>query len=1514
MHDTAEPSGLHPLQTILSPAFNQAAFNQMKLALAHIQDAIAWVNPQGQIEWCNPAFDRLPQLAIDRILSAAQSSALGVNSKAFSECHEIHQEIRLTDCCFWLKMIHADGTMLVIRSQKASHDDCSPPTHLPPELLLPNPPEELLQPEARLQLTLDYTNVGSWIWDITSGRVALDKNAERLLGLVSGTYQPVYKAWRDCVYPEDIEGVEQSMTRSLATASDINVEYRAVYSDGSLHWLGSRGRGVRNQAGEWVQVMGLIIDITDRKQIELALAASQAQLQQQQEFLRQVIDTNPNLLFVKDAKGKYVLANQAIADFHNLPIEELLAKALEDFCSDPERAALFRQQNQWVIDHQQGMFIAEEQVDSGQHQGIEWLQWQKQPIWLPDRQEYGVLGIGVNISDRKRTEAALKTILQGTAFVTGEDFFLMLVQSLVSALGVYHVGIAELKDAQTLDMLAWWSDDQFQPKVSYSLPKVPPCVQSIDQGIYVCSRQVRAVFPNVEILERAEAESYLGVAMYNTAGIPIGVLCILDTKPIADIARTEALMRIFAARAATELERQRSTTVLDQINQELKTRVAQRTQELAQFQTELQKQARLLQAVLDNVGDGLIVADLEGRFLVFNPAAERILGIGAEAIPPEAWVAHYGVYISDRLTLCPFDQLPLIRAIRGEAADNVEIFIRNSQKPEGVWIDTTIRPFYDQTEQIAGGIVAFRDVTQKKAIDEALRQREQEFRTLVENSPDLIIRFDRQNRYRYVNPRMEQETGILAAEFIGKTPSELGFPELLTTCWTETIERTLATSVEQALEYEIDLLIGKQADLARFIPEFDSEGRVQSVLVVVRHITDLKRAEASLRESETRLRAIFENAPLAIGLVDIHTHRHVHYNAAHSTLFGYGDDEIADLTVETITHPDDIDADLQQVQRLVTGEIVDFKMQKRYIRKNGELLWGNLTCALIRDAKGEPIYLMGMVENINDRKQTEHKLLAVQEQLFITQERLHHLLSSSPGIIYAATPGAPNQPQTLTFISTNVMQILGYESQECLENDFWLKGIHPDDRSVFTTAEQEMLHQGYATCEYRFRHKNGSYRWLYDQTKLVQDEWGNPLERIGSWMDISDRKAAEAQLYHTNAQLAQTNAELARATRLKDEFLANMSHELRTPLNSILGLSEVMQEGAFGTLTDKQRQFLIIIQSSGKHLLALINDVLDLAKIEAGMLDLLIAETSIHSLCEVSLTMIQQQAHQKNISLVCLTEDLGTLQVDERRMRQVLLNLLSNAVKFTPEGGRVTLEVEGDPTQNSLSFSITDTGIGIAPEDISKLFQTFVQLDSSLSRHYEGTGLGLVLVKQIVELHGGQITVSSEVGRGSCFRVTLPWKTPQSPSSWSGAVCLEDLPEPQLILVTEPRILLAEDDLDGVATLTDYLQMRGFQMILAHDSAEAVQKAIAQSPHLVLIDVQMLGAADSQAAEIDGLEAIRQIRSHLKQVPIIALTSLALPGEQEKCHLAGANDYLVKPVRLKQLVELIQRYLEPALS
>ncbi len=417
--------------------------------------------------------------------------------------------------------------------------------------------------------------------------------------------------------------------------------------------------------------------------------------------------------------------------------------------------------------------------------------------------------------------------------------------------------------------------------------------------------------------------------------------------------------------------------------------------------------------------------------------------------------------------------------------------------------------------------------------------------------------------------------------------------------------------------------------------------------------------------------------------------------------------------------------------------------------------------------------------------------------------------------------------------------------------------------------------------------------------------------------ELAERQRAEARLTETNAQLAISNEELARATRLKDEFLANMSHELRTPLNAILGMTEGLQEAVFGAISDRQRRALETIERSGSHLLELINDILDVAKIEAGQIELECSSVSVTHLCQSSLAFVKQQMFQKRIRLEAkLPAQLPYLLVDERRIRQVLINLLNNAVKFTPEAGQISLEVSGlgdlrtDRISPSfLRIAIRDTGIGIAPENIGKLFQPFIQIDSALNRQYEGTGLGLALVKRLVELHGGRVELTSELGVGSCFTIELP-SDPDSilaitrqaePPDATGL----DSASPDEPTARSPLILLAEDNEANINTISSYLRAKGYRILLAKNGQEAIDLAQLHRPDLILMDIQMPG--------MDGLEAIRQINanSELNSILIIALTALAMPEDRQRCLDAGAREYLAKPVRLKELSQLIQALLAP---
>jgi CheY-like chemotaxis protein/anti-sigma regulatory factor (Ser/Thr protein kinase) len=267
------------------------------------------------------------------------------------------------------------------------------------------------------------------------------------------------------------------------------------------------------------------------------------------------------------------------------------------------------------------------------------------------------------------------------------------------------------------------------------------------------------------------------------------------------------------------------------------------------------------------------------------------------------------------------------------------------------------------------------------------------------------------------------------------------------------------------------------------------------------------------------------------------------------------------------------------------------------------------------------------------------------------------------------------------------------------------------------------------------------------------------------------------------------------------------------------------------------------------------------------------------------------------------------LHTDARRLKQILVNLLSNAVKFTPDGGKVGLEVTGDAAQQAVHLTVWDTGIGIANDDLARLFQPFVQLDSRLARQYSGTGLGLALVYRMVEMHGGSVTVASEPGAGSRFTVSLPWRSTDGAVEPDRSAPTQELTtgdraaQEQASALANSAILLAEDNEASIATISDYLGLRGYQVMVARNGAEAVARASELQPALILMDIQMPG--------MDGIEATRRIRAQgsLMSIPIIALTALAMPGDRERCLEAGADDYLSKPVSLKGLAAAIETLL-----
>ncbi len=434
-----------------------------------------------------------------------------------------------------------------------------------------------------------------------------------------------------------------------------------------------------------------------------------------------------------------------------------------------------------------------------------------------------------------------------------------------------------------------------------------------------------------------------------------------------------------------------------------------------------------------------------------------------------------------------------------------------------------------------------------------------------------------------------------------------------------------------------------------------------------------------------------------------------------------------------------------------------------------------------------------------------------------------------------------------------------------------------------------------------------SYR-LYVEKMEEKQRHLEDIQKMNLDLEMKVRERTQ-ELEILNQKLKESNAELLRANNLKSEFLANMSHELRTPLNAVIGFSELLLDPGYGPLTGNQREYVADILSSGRHLLELINDILDLSKIEAGKMRLALDEFDLPQAVEEAMMTLRVDASRKEIAMEArLNPDLSLVVADRGKVKQILTNLLSNAVKFTPAGGRVALSAarEGD----LLRVSVEDTGIGIRPEDQEKIFAAFIQVDGSYARKYQGTGLGLTLVKRFVELHGGTISVSSRVGEGSIFTFLLPQR--RFEATRAGENQGEEWRDPALKPPRETEsgpgdlILVVEDNPSNLKLVREILKARGYRVLEAASGEEALDALKFIHPDLILMDIQLPG--------MDGLAVTRRLKGDpaTRDIPTIALTAHAMKRDEARVLEAGCAGYIPKPIDTadlpRQIAEYLRRY------
>ncbi|NEP13370.1 MAG: MEKHLA domain-containing protein [Symploca sp. SIO2C1] len=852
------------------------------------------------------------------------------------------------------------------------------------------------------------------------------------------------------------------------------------------------------------------------------------------------------------------------------------------------------------------------------------------------------------------------------------------------------------------------------------------------------------------------------------------------------------------------------------------------------------------------------------------------------------------------------------------------------------------------------------DITERYQAKVALQASEQKYRNLVETSQDMIWSVDVQGHYTFVNQAAQQIYGYEPSEmlrhpFTDFLPREQKhqeiavFQELMTTGSIFQYETTHLTKDGRPVHLMFNA-----------IAQQDEQGNVIGITGTTSDITERKHTEEALR-------LIVEGTASSTGMEFFHSCvrylaqvLQVHYavvtefadegkTKVRTLAFWMGEEFGDNVEYDLAGTPcDGVLAGMRchypkGVQQIFPEDqdLVELGVESYWgsplTTSTGEVL-GHLAVLDLKPMVYDPGKEM-ILQIFAARTGAELERRQTELALRLTNERLQYLLNYSPAIIYSFKASGD---YGTTFVSENITAVVGYEAQEFLEDaNFWPNHVHPEDIQGLWSRLPQLLEQGFHSQEYRFQHKEGTYRWLYDQLRVVRDETGNPIEFVGYWVDISDRKRSEAKL-----QQALEAAEVA--NHAKSEFLANMSHELRTPLNAILGFTQVMSRDTYVSI--EQREHLEIISRSGEHLLELINDILEMSKIEAGRSTFKQTSFDLYHLLEGLEEMLGLKAQLKELQLIFeqVPELPRYIQTDEGKLRQVLINLLGNAIKFTQEGG-VTLRVRvgrwgdgkmgrwgdgkmgrwGDGemgswgngetggaeedagtilnsqfpipnSQTTIIFEIEDTGPGIAPSELKTIFEPFTQTATG-HKSNEGTGLGLAISNKFVELMGGKLSVSSVLDQGTVFRFDIPISLAQvidNPIVETSQRVIGLAPNQRLC-----RILVVEDKWTNRLLLFRLLTMVGFSVREATNGEEAVALWESWEPHLILMDMRM--------PVMDGYEATKKIRSHVKghATVIIALTASVFEENRTAVLSAGCDDFIRKPFREKLLLAKIGDYL-----
>ena len=705
-----------------------------------------------------------------------------------------------------------------------------------------------------------------------------------------------------------------------------------------------------------------------------------------------------------------------------------------------------------------------------------------------------------------------------------------------------------------------------------------------------------------------------------------------------------------------------------------------------------------------------------------------------------------------------------------------------------------------------------------------------------------------------------------------------------------TVGRPLRTSLqtgEAVTNEEIELYRGDGSYIfmnANSAPILDSEGRIVAAVVVFQDVTDRKQAEVALRQSEARFQAFMNNSPAASWLTDADG-RIVYLSQTYFRIFEFPKDNVIGKSIFEVYPTEIAEQFLNNIKTVAESNQV-IEAIETAPRSDGTLGDFLVYKFPIADGSGQRL-VGGVAVDITERKQAEAGLRQ-------SEERYRYLAESIPQLVWTA-----NAAGVLLDVNQRWLDFTGLTLAQA-QIDGWETVVHPDDMSILSeywiAAQRDgSLYQ----AEGRMRRADGVYRWHLHQAVPLKNEWGQVVKWFGTATDIEEQKRLEQQreLLLQQEQAAREAAE--RANRIKDEFLAILSHELRSPLNPILGWSRLLQTRKFNAA--RTAEALATIERNAKLQAELIEDLLDVSRILQGKLSLNVAPVALASTIQAAMETVRLAAEAKSIQMhTRLEPEVGVVSGDASRLQQVVWNILSNAIKFTPPGGRVDIRLERMGSQAQITVS--DTGKGIPVDFLPYVFDYFRQADATTTRNFGGLGLGLAIVRHLVELHGGTVQAESPgEGQGATFIVRLPLLPSQPQSDWDSKQ-----PEPSLDL-QGVEILVVDDDADTREFVAFLLEQYGAR-VRAVGSAEMALTALSQAVFDVLL-------SDIGMPDVDGYMLIQKVRTlppeQGGQIRAIALTAYAGEINYQQAIAAGFQSHISKPVEPAELVAIVTSLAKP---